>query len=112
MVSPPISRYFFKLLPIELLLFIKNYLFIVLIGELTLNYLPKTYIVKLQTLQMAILLLFEDCDTLKYSEIYDLLQVTNDEYKDHLESLVKYKLLLLNGDVSKLIIIFNCLLYY
>ncbi|XP_026819284.1 cullin-2-like [Rhopalosiphum maidis] len=62
----------------------------------------KTYIVKLQTLQMAILLLFEDCDTLKYSEIYDLLQVTNDEFKDHFDSLVKYKLLLLNGDNVKL----------
>lgn len=56
--------------------------------------------VTMQTFQMAILLLFEDNDTLKYSEIHELLQLTNDQFQKHINSLVECKLLLIDGDVS------------
>lgn len=58
--------------------------------------------VTMQTFQMAILLLFEDNNTLKYSEIHELLQLTNDQFQKHINSLVECKLLLIDGDVSNL----------
>lgn len=55
----------------------------------------------MQTFQMAILLLFEDNNTLKYSEIHKLLGLTNDLFfQKHIKSLEKSKLLLIDGDVS------------
>jgi len=78
------------------------HLFIVSIGELKLNYLQKVYIVTMQTYQMSIMLLFEDRDTINYSEIHEMLQLTNDQFQKHINSLVECKLLLIDGDVSKL----------
>jgi len=88
------------------------YLFIVLIGELKLDYLPKVYIVTMQTFQMAIMLLFEDRDTINYTEIHEILQLTNDQFQKHINSLIECKLLLLDGDVSKHIKHFNKLLNF
>jgi cullin 2 len=76
------------------------YLFIVLIGVLKLNYLPKMYIVTLQMFQMSIMLLFEDCNTLKYSEINAILKLNNDQFQKYINSLIECKLLMLDGDVS------------
>jgi len=76
------------------------YLFIVSIGVLKLNYLPKMYIVTLQMFQMSIMLLFEDCNTLKYSAINDILKLNNDQFQKHINSLIECKLLMLDGDVS------------
>lgn len=61
----------------------------------------------MQTFQMAILLLFEDRDTIKYTEIHEMLQLNNDQFQKHINSLIECKLLLLDGDVSKLINNFN-----
>lgn len=66
------------------------------------NYLPKVYLVTMQTFQMAIVLLFEDHDTYKYSEIHELLQITNDQFQKHVNSLTECKILLVDGDVSNL----------
>jgi cullin 2 len=63
--------------------------------------------VTMQTFQMAIMLLFEDRDTIKYTEIHELLQLNNDQFQKHINSLIECKLLLLDGDVSKLINDFN-----
>lgn len=68
--------------------------------------------VTMQTFQMAILLLFEDNDTLKYSEIHELLQLTNDQFQKHINSLVECKLLLIDGDVSNFSKIFNIILLF
>lgn len=83
------------------------YLCIESIGELKLNYLPKMYIVTLHMFQMSILLLFENFDTLKYSEINEILQLSDDHFQKQINSLVDCKLLLLDGDVSKLIKLFQ-----
>lgn len=63
--------------------------------------------VTMQTFQMAILLLFEDRDSIKYTEIHEMLQLNNDQFQKHINSLIECKLLLLDGDVSKLINNFN-----
>ncbi|KAL4149405.1 hypothetical protein QTP88_003363 [Uroleucon formosanum] len=67
-------------------------------GELKLDYLQKVYIVTMQTFQMSIMLLFEDRDTINYTEIREMLQITNDQFQKHINSLVECKLLLIDGD--------------
>lgn len=67
-------------------------------GELKLDYLPKVYIVTMQTFQMAIMLLFEDRDTINYTEIHEILQLTSDQFQKHINSLIECKLLLIDGD--------------
>lgn len=79
------------------------YFYVVSIGELKLNYLPKMYIVTLHLFQMSILLLFENRDTLKYSEIHEILQLSDDLFFKHINSLIDCKLLSIERDVSKLV---------
>lgn len=55
---------------------------------------------------MAIMLLFEHHDSLKYSEIQELLQLSNDQFQKHLSSLIECKLLLVDGVVSNLFELF------
>lgn len=74
------------------------------------DYLPKVYIVTMQTFQMAIMLLFEDRDTINYTEIHEILQLTSDQFQKHINSLIECKLLLIDGDVSKLSPNFNKLI--
>lgn len=83
------------------------HLFIVSIGELKLDYLQKVYIVTMQTFQMSIMLLFEDRDTINYTEIREMLQITNDQFQKNINSLIECKLLLIDDDVSKLFTNFN-----
>lgn len=63
--------------------------------------------VTMQTFQMAIMLLFENNDTLKYSDIHEFLQLNNDQFQKHINSLVECKLLLIDGDVSDFVNILN-----
>lgn len=86
---------FYKII-IIFLLFIQNYLFIVPLGELKLNYLKKMYIVIMHTIKISILLLFEDCDSWKYSEIFNALEITNEQFEKHINSLLECELLLLD----------------
>lgn len=59
--------------------------------------------VTMQMFQVSIMLLFEDCNTLKYSKINDILKLNDEQFKKHINSLIECKLLLLDGEVSKLI---------
>jgi len=88
------------------------HLFIVLIGELKLDYLPKVYIVTMQTFQISIMLLFEDRDTINYTEIQEILQLPSEQFQKHINSLIECKLLLIDGDVSKLYTNFNKLQFF
>ncbi|KAL1502791.1 hypothetical protein ABEB36_007887 [Hypothenemus hampei] len=63
-------------------------------AELKLGYLRKTYVVTVQTFQMAILLLFEKSDSLSCKEIRETLQLNSEQFKRHAISLVESKLLL------------------
>uniref|UniRef100_A0A1B6LDY5 Cullin-2 n=1 Tax=Graphocephala atropunctata TaxID=36148 RepID=A0A1B6LDY5_9HEMI len=62
-------------------------------GELKLGYLKKTYIVTMQTFQMAVLLLFENCDSLSCGEVQHTLQLNTEQFNKHISSLVECKLL-------------------
>ncbi|CRK97842.1 CLUMA_CG011218, isoform A [Clunio marinus] len=63
-------------------------------GELKVSLAKKSYLITMQTYQMAMLLLFENCDTLSCKDIKDVLQLNNNEnFQKHLQSLIDSKLL-------------------
>ncbi|KAM7350899.1 cullin 2 [Cochliomyia hominivorax] len=62
-------------------------------GELKLGYLKKTYIVTMQTYQMAMLLLFESCDSMTCKEIQTTLQLNAETFQKHMQSLLESKIL-------------------
>lgn len=62
-------------------------------GELKLSHLKKSYIVTMQTYQMAIILLFETCDTLSCREIQHTLQLNDETYQKHMQPMIESKLL-------------------
>nr|CAI5850645.1 unnamed protein product [Callosobruchus analis] len=68
-------------------------------AELKLGYLKKTYVVTVQTFQMAILLLFENADKLTCREIKDSLQLNPEQFQRHVVSLVESKLLVADTEV-------------
>lgn len=67
-------------------------------AELRLGYLKRSYVVTVQTFQMAILLLFETADQLTCKEIKDTLQLSADQFQRHAISLVDSKLLLCSSE--------------
>lgn len=72
-------------------------------GELKLGYLKKPYIVTMQTFQMAVLLLFENCDSLTCNEVQETLQLNCDQFGKHVSSLVDCKLLNSSSEVTHLV---------
>ncbi|XP_046838772.1 cullin-2 [Vespa velutina] len=62
-------------------------------GELKFNYLKKPYLVTLQTYQMALLLLFEHCDSIQCKEAAASLHLSHDQLMKHAASLVDSKIL-------------------
>lgn len=62
-------------------------------GELKLNYLKKPYLVTMPTYQMALLLLFEHCDSVSCKEAATLLRLSHDQLAKHAVSLLDCKLL-------------------
>lgn len=62
-------------------------------GELKFNYLKKPYLVTVQTYQMALLLLFEHCDSIQCREAAASLHLSHDQLVKHAASLVDCKIL-------------------
>lgn len=62
-------------------------------GELKFNYLKKPYLVTVQTYQMALLLLFEHCDSIQCREAAASLRLSHDQLVKHATSLVDCKIL-------------------
>lgn len=62
-------------------------------GELKLGYLKKSYLVTMQTYQMAILLMFEAADCLVYKDLQENLKLTPDVFQKHMQSLLESKIL-------------------
>ncbi|KAL6444005.1 hypothetical protein ACFW04_001751 [Cataglyphis niger] len=62
-------------------------------GELKFNYLKKSYLVTVQTYQMALLLLFEHCDAIPCREAAASLRLSHDQLIKHAASLVDCKIL-------------------
>lgn len=68
-------------------------------GELKITISNKSYIVTMQTYQMAILLLFESVDFLHLKEIQELLQLNSDMLQKHVVSLVESRILMCEEEV-------------
>ena len=62
-------------------------------GELKFNYLRKPYLVTVQTYQMALLLLFEDCDSIVCKDAAASLRLSHEQLVKHASSLVDCKIL-------------------
>lgn len=62
-------------------------------GELKFNYLKKPYLVTVQTYQMALLLLFEHCNSIQCREAAASLRLSHDQLVKHATSLVDCKVL-------------------
>lgn len=69
-------------------------------GELKVSLAKKSYLITMQTYQMAMLLLFETCDTLSCKDIKEVLQLNNENFQKHLQSLIDSKLLTLDTEVG------------
>uniref|UniRef100_A0A1A9VZX7 Cullin-2 n=1 Tax=Glossina brevipalpis TaxID=37001 RepID=A0A1A9VZX7_9MUSC len=67
-------------------------------GELKLGYLKKTYIVTMQTYQMAMLLLFEVSDSMTCKDIQTTLQLNTETFQKHMQSLLESKLLIASSE--------------
>ncbi|KAF7995688.1 hypothetical protein HCN44_006795 [Aphidius gifuensis] len=67
-------------------------------GELKFNYLKKSYLVTVQTYQMALLLLFEQCDKLPCRDAAVSLRLAPDQLVKHAASLVDCKILKRNDN--------------
>lgn len=67
-------------------------------AELRLGHLKKSYVITVQTFQMAILLLFENTNALTCREIRDTLQLNAEQFHRHAISLVDSKLLLADSE--------------
>jgi cullin 2 len=67
-------------------------------GELKVTLSKKSYLITMQTYQMAMLLLFENCDELTCQEVREVLQLNNDSFQKHMQSLLESKLLVLSSD--------------
>ncbi|KAF4533341.1 hypothetical protein B566_EDAN002738 [Ephemera danica] len=68
-------------------------------GELKLNYLKKTYMITMQTYQMAILLLFEKSSKLSFLDLQETLQLNADQLGKHITSLMECKLLVCDTEL-------------
>lgn len=62
-------------------------------GELKLNYLKKSYLVNVQVYQMALLLLFEQCNSMSCKDAAASLRLSHDQLAKHAASLVDCKIL-------------------
>ncbi|XP_035900957.1 cullin-2 [Anopheles stephensi] len=67
-------------------------------GEMKLSFEKRNYIVTMQTYQMAILLMFENTDKYTCKELQTSLQLQQEIFQRHLQSLVEAKLLLLSEE--------------
>lgn len=68
-------------------------------GELKVSLSKKSYLITMQTYQMAMLLLFENCDKMTCKDIKDVLQLNTENFQKHLQSLIDSKLLTLSSEV-------------
>lgn len=69
-------------------------------GELKLGYLKKSYLVTMQTYQMAILLMFEATDSIVYKDLQESLKLTPDIFQKHMQSLLESKILIASTEVG------------
>lgn len=67
-------------------------------GDVKLGYTSKGYIINMTTTQMAVLLLFEQSDSLSFKELQETTKLPDDQFPRYVQSLLDAKLLLINTD--------------
>jgi len=67
-------------------------------GDVKLNYTAKGYIINMSTTQMAVLLLFDQTDSLSYAELQETTKLADDQFPRYVQSLLDAKLLSINSE--------------
>jgi cullin 2 len=67
-------------------------------GDVKLGYTSKGYIINMSTTQMAVLLLFDQTDSLSFAELQETTKLADDQFSRYVQSLLDAKLLLVNGE--------------
>merc|ERR1711962_1455043 len=67
-------------------------------GDVKLGYTTKGYIINMSTTQMAVLLLFDQTDSLSYVELQETTKLADDQFPRYVQSLLDAKLLTINSE--------------
>jgi len=67
-------------------------------GDVKLGYTTKGYIINMSTTQMAVLLLFDQTDSLSYLELQETTKLADDQFPRYVQSLLDAKLLTINSE--------------
>jgi len=67
-------------------------------GDIKLGYTTKGYIINMSTTQMAVLLLFEQSDSLSYRDLQETTRLPEDQFPRYVQPLLDAKLLLINTE--------------
>jgi cullin 2 len=67
-------------------------------GDVKLGYTAKGYIINMSTTQMAVLLLFDQTDSLSYLELQETTKLADDQFPRYVQSLLDAKLLTINSE--------------
>lgn len=73
--------------------------FVLIVGEVKMNYLGKPYVAMVTTYQMAVLLAFNNSETVSYKELQDSTQMNEKELTKTIKSLLDVKMI--NHDSEK-----------
>lgn len=74
-------------------------IFVLFVGEVKMNYLGKPYVAMVTTYQMAVLLAFNNSETVSYKELQDSTQMNEKELTKTIKSLLDVKMI--NYDSEK-----------
>lgn len=74
-------------------------IFALIVGEVKMNYLGKPYVAMVTTYQMAVLLAFNNSETVSYKELQDSTQMNEKELTKTIKSLLDVKMI--NHDSEK-----------
>lgn len=91
--------------------------FVLIVGEVKMNYLGKPYVAMVTTYQMAVLLAFNNSETVSYKELQDSTQMNEKELTKTIKSLLDVKMInhdseKVRGDVSRNLSIINLKLFH
>merc|ERR1712117_937922 len=67
-------------------------------GDVKLGYTTKGYIINMSTTQMAVLLLFDQTDSLSYVELQETTKLADDQFPRYVQSLLDAKLITINSE--------------
>lgn len=94
-----LNQLFLKHLTYFFTWFFQSHNFVFIAGEVKMNYLGKPYVAMVTTYQMAVLLAFNNSETVSYKELQDSTQMNEKELTKTIKSLLDVKMI--NHDSEK-----------